>query len=59
MTPPVSRGVSRIIRHGTRILVDLPGSFFQRRGPTRTQQIGLLVVLALLTAVAVARVIAG
>ena len=55
MTPRISR----IILHGTRILADLPGSFFQGRGPTRTQQIGLLVVLALLTVVVVARVIAG
>ena len=35
------------------------GSFPARRRPTRTQQIGLLLVLALLTAVAVVRVIAG
>ena len=35
------------------------GSLPSRRGPTRTQQIGLLLVLALLVAVAVVRVVAG
>jgi hypothetical protein len=43
----------------TRVPPDLRGSFPARRGPTRTQQIGLLVVLALLAALAVARVVAG
>ena len=44
---------------GTRITAGHRVSFSPGRGPTRTQQIGLLVVLALLAALAVARVVAG
>ena len=40
----------------TQISADSRESFLVRKGPSRTQQLGLLVVLALLTALAVVRV---
>ena len=43
----------------TPIPADSGESFLVRKGPSRTQQLGLLVVLALLTALAVVRVLSG